>query len=139
MGPLTLRCTRRWARYDLRGVADFDLALPAAGERIVSRLNKEKIMLRGLKLVHFGGLVIFLGSILTFIVISALIESASLEKIAFGRRIISTGTNVLTLSGMWVLAIAGVWMGYKRYGLKQRFSSSSYCSSRWLLLTHTFS
>lgn len=78
-------------------------------------------MLRGLKLAHFGGLVIFLGSILTFIVISALIEDATLENIAFGRRIISTGTNVLTLPGMWVLAITGVWQGYKRYGMKQRF------------------
>lgn len=78
-------------------------------------------MLRGLKLIHFGGLVIFLGSILTFIVISALIEDASLENIAFGRKIISTGTSVLTLPGMWVLAVTGIWMGYKRYGLKQRF------------------
>ena len=78
-------------------------------------------MLRGLKLAHFGGLVIFLGSILTFIVISGLIEGASLENIAFGRKVISTGTNLLTLPGMWVLAVTGVWMGYKCYGLKQRF------------------
>lgn len=78
-------------------------------------------MLRGLRLIHFGGLVVFLGSVLTFIVISALIEGASLENIAFGRRIISTGTNTLTLPGMWVLAITGIWMGYKRYGLKKRF------------------
>jgi len=78
-------------------------------------------MVRGLKLAHFVGLVIFLGSILTFVVISAFIEGASLENIAFGRKIISTGTNVLTLPGMWVLAITGVWMGYKRYGLNQRF------------------
>lgn len=78
-------------------------------------------MLRGMRLVHFAGLVIFLGSILTFIVISALIEGASLENIAFGRKIISTGTNALTLPGMWVLAITGVWMGLKHYGLRQRF------------------
>lgn len=78
-------------------------------------------MVRGLKLAHFGGLVLFLGSIITFTVISALIEGASLENIAFGRKIISTGTNVLTLPGMWVLAVTGVLMGYKRYGLKQRF------------------
>jgi len=78
-------------------------------------------MVRGLKLAHFVGLVIFLGSIFTFVVISTLIEGASLENIAFGRKIISTGTNVLTLPGMWVLAITGVWMGYKRYGLNQRF------------------
>ena len=78
-------------------------------------------MIRGLKLAHFSGLVIFLGSIITFTVISALIEGASLENIAFGRKIISAGTNALTLPGMWVLAITGIWMGYKRYGLKQRF------------------
>ncbi|OGU66978.1 MAG: hypothetical protein A2499_17490 [Stygiobacter sp. RIFOXYC12_FULL_38_8] len=78
-------------------------------------------MIRVLKLAHFGGLVIFLGSIFTFTVISAMIEGASMENIAFGRKIISTGTNVLTLPGMWVLAVTGVWMGYKRYGLKQRF------------------
>jgi hypothetical protein len=80
----------------------------------------KETMHRGLKLAHFGGLVIFLGSILTFIVISTLIEGANLERIAFGRKIISTGTTVLTLPGIWVLAITGIWMGYKRYGLKQR-------------------
>lgn len=80
-------------------------------------------MLRGLKLAHFVGLVLFLGSILTFIVISALSEGASLEDIAFGRRIISTGTDtdVLTLPGMWVQALTGVCLGYRRYGVKQRF------------------
>jgi hypothetical protein len=78
-------------------------------------------MLRGVKLFHFGGLVIFLGSIITFIVISALVENASLENMAFGRKIISTGTNVLTLPGIWVLAITGIWMGYKRYGMRQRY------------------
>lgn len=95
-------------------------SLAARATENVSRLNKEDTMLRGLKLAHFGGLVIFLGSILTFIVISALIEGASLENIAFGRKIISAGTNALTLPGMWVLAITGTWMGYKRYGVKQR-------------------
>lgn len=78
-------------------------------------------MQRGLKLMHFGGLIVFLGSILTFIVISVLIENASLEDISFGRKIISTGTNVLTLPGMWVIAVTGVWMGYLRYGVSQRF------------------
>lgn len=74
-----------------------------------------------LKVIHLLSLVAFLGSIITFILISALIEGASLESIAFGRKIISAGTNALTLPGMWVLAITGIWMGYKRYGFKQRF------------------
>lgn len=78
-------------------------------------------MIRVLKLFHFLGLVIFLGSILTFIIVSALIEGASLENIAFGRKIISTGTYALTLPGLWIIAVTGIWMGIKRYGLKQRF------------------
>jgi hypothetical protein len=78
-------------------------------------------MFRGLKLVHFAGLALVLGSIFTFIVISSLIEGANLENVAFGRKIISTGTRVLTIPGIWALAITGVLMGYKRYGLKQRY------------------
>ena len=78
-------------------------------------------MLRVLKLAHIGGLIMVLGSISTFIVISTLIDGASLENIAFGRKIISTGTKVLSIPGIWVLAITGVCMGYKRYSLKQRF------------------
>jgi UDP-N-acetylmuramyl pentapeptide phosphotransferase/UDP-N-acetylglucosamine-1-phosphate transferase len=78
-------------------------------------------MHKGLKLAHLGGLVIFLGSILTFVVISALIEDSSLENVVFGRQIISTGTKTLTLPGMWVIAVTGVWMGYKRYGPKRRY------------------
>lgn len=78
-------------------------------------------MIQGVRLIHYVGLVIFLGSILTFVVISALIEGASLENVVFGRKIISTGTNVLTLPGLWVLAVTGVWLGWVRYGVRQRF------------------
>ena len=76
---------------------------------------------RVLRLLHFVGLVTFLGSIFTYIAISALTRDASLENLAFARRIIATGTNVLTLPGMWVLAATGLWMGYRRYGLSSRF------------------
>ena len=78
-------------------------------------------MFRLLKLVHIGGLVISLGSIATFIVVSALIEGASLENVAFGRELISTGSSVLTLPGMVLLAVTGILMGVARYGVKQRF------------------
>lgn len=79
-------------------------------------------MYRGVKLAHIGGLVIFLSSILSFIAFSVLIEGASLENIAFGRKIISTCTSTLTLPGMWIIAVTGVWMGHKRYGWRARFS-----------------
>src|SRR5512135_1259178 len=84
--------------------------------------TRRTTMLRALKLAHIVGLVIFLGSILTFIVISALIENSSLENIAFGRRIISTGTSVLTLPGLWLIAVTGLCRGYLLYGWKNRFS-----------------
>lgn len=78
-------------------------------------------MYRGLKLLHFTGLTFFLGSILTFVVISSLIENATLEKFAFGREIISKGTGLLTIPGLWVVAVSGIMMGYSRYGVKHRF------------------
>jgi hypothetical protein len=74
-----------------------------------------------LKLVHIFGLIIFLGSIFTFILISVLGKSAGLELVAYGRKIISTGTYTLTLVGMWMIAISGICMGYKGCNAKKRF------------------
>lgn len=79
-------------------------------------------MIRGLKLAHFVGLVMFLGSIFTFTLISTLTQGASLENLVFGREIISAGTTVLTLPGMWLMAITGLLMTYRRYGFRVRFS-----------------
>jgi hypothetical protein len=76
---------------------------------------------RALKFLHIAGLVIFLGSIPAFIVVSALLDNASLENRAFGRKVIGAGTNVLTLPGLLLLAATGVWMGFMRYGPKERF------------------
>lgn len=73
-------------------------------------------MRRGLKLAHYLGLVLFIGSIITFTLISTLIEGASLESVVFGRTVISTGTTHLTLPGLWMLIISGIGMGYLREG-----------------------
>ncbi len=70
--------------------------------------------MRVLRLAHLLGLVVFLGSIVTFVVISALAQGAGLQERAFGRKVISVGTRVLTLPGLWVLVLTGVWMGCKR-------------------------
>ena len=78
-------------------------------------------MLRALKLAHIIGLVMVLGSIATFVVISVLTGDASLENLAFGRRIISVGTNVLTIPCIGVLAVTGIWMGWQRCGIRDRF------------------
>lgn len=77
--------------------------------------------MRVLRLAHFGGLVLFLGSIFSFIVVSSLTKEASLADLVFGRKIISAGTNYLTLPGMWLLAITGVWMGLRKYGTSSHF------------------
>ncbi len=78
-------------------------------------------MKKGVRLLHFLGLICFLGTIITFTIISSLLENSTLEQLAFGRTIISTGTTILTLPGMWVIALTGIWMGYRQYGIKQRF------------------
>jgi hypothetical protein len=73
-----------------------------------------------MKLVHLFGFVLFLGSIIAFVVVSSLTQNANITDIAFGRRIISTGTSVLTLPGIWMLAISGLWIGLEKYGIKYR-------------------
>lgn len=78
-------------------------------------------MHKWLRLTHIAGMVIFLGSIFTFILVSSLIESASLENLAFGREIISRGTLMLTAPGMGAIAISGLLLGYQRYGLRHPF------------------
>ncbi|HEY0722241.1 MAG TPA: hypothetical protein VGE50_13425 [Gammaproteobacteria bacterium] len=78
-------------------------------------------MYRTLKLFHLGGLTLFLGSILTYVLISAQIEGATLEQIAFGRAIISMGTRDLTLPGLWLLIISGIGLGYLREGQQRPY------------------
>lgn len=76
---------------------------------------------RALKLAHFLGLCLFLGSIVSFIVISTLAEGAGMSQLAFGRRVISAGTRAMTLPGMWLLAASGLALGLQRYGWRSGF------------------
>ncbi len=78
-------------------------------------------MLRASRLAHVIGLVLTLGSISTFLVVSSVIDGAGVEGIALGRRIISAGTNALTIPGMCLLAAGGIGMGLLRYGARHRF------------------
>lgn len=78
-------------------------------------------MQRTLKLTHFIGLALFLGSIFTYIAISSLIEGASMEGVVFGRNVIQQGTQWLTLPGLWMLVLSGVYNGYVRFGAASRF------------------
>ena len=69
----------------------------------------------------------FLGSILTFLVVSMLTKGSSLEYLVFARQIISTGVSSLTLPGMWLIVITGVFMTIRSYG---------FLKHRWLNLKH---
>jgi len=71
-------------------------------------------MLRILKLVHLLGLTLFLGSISSFILISGLLEGASLELLVFGRRFIDSGTRLLTIPCLWMICLSGLWLALAR-------------------------
>ena len=69
----------------------------------------------------------FLGSVLTYIVVSTIAERASLEALVFARRLISTSTSVLTLPGMWLIVATGLLMTLRGYGFLRH---------RWLNIKH---
>jgi hypothetical protein len=78
-------------------------------------------MVKILKFLHVLGIVLFLGSIITFIIVSSRIEGASLENTLFGRQIISAGSAALTLPGLWLIGISGILMAAIKYGFKVNF------------------
>lgn len=78
-------------------------------------------MNRAIRLLHAVGMTLFLGSIFAFVVASTVIENADLATLAAGRRIIATGTDMLTVPGLGILLASGLWMGLRGYGLRSRF------------------
>jgi hypothetical protein len=59
------------------------------------------------RLAHIVGLVLLLGSILTFLVASSVGERGGSVELAAIRRVISAGTTALTLPGLLLLAVSG--------------------------------
>lgn len=78
-------------------------------------------MSRFLKMAHILGLVLFLGSIFTFIVASGVIRGADVLSISVGRRIISSGTDLLTVPALLLVVISGAWMAWVGGGFASRF------------------
>jgi hypothetical protein len=52
-----------------------------------------------MKLLHYVGPVLFLGSTLSYILISALAKGSTLANLVFALQVINTGVKFLTLSG----------------------------------------
>lgn len=73
-------------------------------------------MLKYLKLFHYLGLMLFLGSIFVYILISGLTSHNSLENLVFARQIIHTGTLFLTIPGLGLVLLSGFVMTAKYYG-----------------------
>jgi hypothetical protein len=73
-----------------------------------------------LRLLHRVGFVLFLGSIATFAVASAVPEAGDLPSLAVVRRVISAGTSFLTLPGLGVLVVSGTAMVWGRAGLARQ-------------------
>jgi hypothetical protein len=69
-------------------------------------------MRQTLRFIHLIGLVLFLGSILTFVVASSVPAAADVASLVVARRVISTGTNVLTLPGLGLLIVTGVGLAW---------------------------
>ncbi len=67
-------------------------------------------MQKTLKYLHLLGLVLFLGSIFTYVLVSMLVKDGSLADLVFGRQIIRAGTWYLTLPGMWLAVLTGLLM-----------------------------
>jgi hypothetical protein len=75
-------------------------------------------MRTSLRLLHLIGLVLFLGSILTFIVASSVPATGDVTSLVVARRVISAGTNVLTLPGLGLLIATGIGLMWRRLRLR---------------------
>jgi len=64
-------------------------------------------MKKFMKLFHHLGIVMFLGSIITFASVSMLVKDRSLSDLVFAREIIKAGSYYLTLTGLALLFISG--------------------------------
>lgn len=75
-------------------------------------------MRKTLKFVHLIGLVLFLGSIFTFIVVSSVPAKGDLASLVVARRVISAGTNALTLPGLGLLIASGIGLTWGQLRLR---------------------
>jgi len=91
-------------------------------------------ILRLLKVIHLISLAVFIGSIITYIFISAMIENASINEINAGRKIIAEGTGGLTMPALWLMILTGIISGLKKFGFRSRFFQIKTASAAALLI-----
>jgi hypothetical protein len=88
---------------------------------------EEEKMKRLIKMLHVLGLVMFFGSILSYISMGFVISTGEdVKLILLKRQIIHGMTWTLTMPGLWLLVITGVIMAIQmKYG---------FCKTRWLTI-----
>jgi uncharacterized membrane protein len=63
--------------------------------------------------MHLLGLVMFLGSIIGYIVVNGMSgKSANLEVVSFAKDFVYLGTRIITVPGMWILILTGIILSY---------------------------
>lgn len=63
-----------------------------------------------LKILHIIGLSIFLGSIVTYIFFSTLIQADDNLAMALNRQWVATSTYYLTICALWIIGLTGILM-----------------------------
>jgi predicted integral membrane protein DUF2269 len=81
-----------------------------------------------MKLLHYIGLIIFLGSILSYILISALAKGSTPANLVFALQVINAGVKFLTVPELLVVIVTGVILTVTHYG---------FFRARWLNIKHT--
>lgn len=68
--------------------------------------------------LHFGGLALFLGTIVSSVVIDRHIEAGELATLAKGRQAVSLISHGLIMPGLGLMALTGIAMSILRYGFR---------------------
>lgn len=95
-------------------------------------------MKKFMKLFHHLGIVIFLGSIITFTSISIIVKDRPLTDLLFAREIIKTGSYYLTVTGLALLFISGAVLLLMEYRTPGHFWLSIKKVLTLLLILNTF-
>ncbi len=82
-----------------------------------------------LKGLHFVGLALFLGTIVSSIVIDIHIEGRGLTALAEGRQAVSLISHALIMSGLGLMIVTGIGLSILRYGFRW---------PRWILVKILF-
>lgn len=70
-------------------------------------------MAKILRIMHLLALVMFLGSIIGYIVVNGMAEkSTNLEVVSFAKNFVYLGTRIITVHGMWILILTGILLSY---------------------------